>query len=160
MARRTHWIDTFQSAVVPDNTEAISELVGNNLAIDTMGFTLTRTIVRLDICQATVSIGAGMQEFSIGIGVASREAYGVGATALPDVHVDAEEPVAGWVFRWSGIIHLNNNDPKTVALDLDMRSQRKIDTGKAFLKMYSVTKDGTAGSVRITGLVRCLYLLP
>ena len=124
--------------------------------------TLLRTIIGLNIGNTVHDSGEGSQLISIGIGVVSQEAFALGTTATPSPHLDNNFPPRGWVWRARYRTFGFAADQPTIftqRIDLDMRSQRKLENGEAFLRGVNEDIEGVASQVTIHGLIRQLWLV-
>ncbi len=122
--------------------------------------TLLRTIIGLDIAYAVHDSGEGSQGVSLGIGVVTQEAFA--ATVLPDPETSTDFPIRGWIWRYKTRIFGFAADQPAVysrRVDLDLRSQRKLENGEVFINGHNGDFEGTASTVRVWGLVRQLWLV-
>ena len=159
--RKTQWVDTFlNELLVPGANAAVSllsDLVGN----DTMGMTLTRTIISITIAPTAWSGTLGTARCDMGIGLATQEAFLAGV--LPDPAVATEEPILGWAWREKlvqvtpGSVSAGIQPARTQA---DVKSRRKIDDGELYIAMDNITVNGAGHDMLFVGLIRTLYLLP
>ena len=125
------------------------------------GFTLVRCLVHLYLAElATPSVNGG-QRLSAGIGLASKEAVALGATALPDPDTNTEQPISDWVWRDRAVVlYDNTNVVPSVEWKADLRSGRKLAGGQLFLAIVNTASFGTARTINAMGLIRCLLLRP
>jgi len=124
--------------------------------------TLLRTIIGIDIGNTVHDSGEGSQLISVGIGICSTEALAIGVTALSDPAVDTDYPTRGWVWRGRYRTFGFAADQPTIftrRVDLDMRSQRKLDNGESFLIGKNEDLEGVASTVDVRGLIRQLWLV-
>ncbi len=122
--------------------------------------TLLRTIVGFDVAASVHDSGEGSSTMDIGIGIASQEAFAAGN--LPDPNTATDYPLRGWVFRARGrVFHFASTSPQvfTWRVDRDIRSRRVLDNGEPYIKFQHTLNEGAQGVLRITGLVRCLWLV-
>ena len=125
------------------------------------GCTVVRLLARLTLAPATPGAVSGVQTLAMGILTMSDDAYT--ASAFADPEQDADYPVGGWLYRdvvtvrdetlASGIVAF----PEVV---LDLRAQRKLDRSTLAFRVFNSALEGTAFTVRITGIIRVLYKLP
>ena len=154
------WIDTDLSRnIASGGSDALSLMTGVSSAqtrFDQM--TLLRTIIGIDIAYTVHDSGEGSQRVSCGIGIASQEAFAGGTLSDPDV--DTDFPTRGWVWRARYRIFGFAADQPTIftrRVDLDLRSQRKLENGEAFMNFTNTALEGATGAVRVTGLIRQLW---
>ncbi len=159
--RKTQWVDTFVNCLVPnagaDEISLLLDLVGN----DTMGMTLTRTIVHLESSLDQWTGAFGIQRVDIAIGVTDQEAFLAGV--MPDPAVVTEEPLLGWVWRAQMWVQIQGSVSAAYVPSVervDLSSRRKIDDGELYLSINNNAVAGTPDSVRVGGIVRSLFLLP
>jgi len=122
--------------------------------------TLLRTILGFDIAYSVHDAGEGSQVVSVGVGIASQEAFA--GTALSDPETDTDFPTRGWIWRARyRIFGFAADQPAifTRRVDLDLRSQRKLENGEAFLNATNTDEEGVAGTIKMSGLVRQLWLV-
>ena len=100
----------------------------------------------------------GVQQLSLGFGVASQDAFLAGA--LPDPSVEGDEPARGWLYRNQCVAVSALSGIYVQKCMGDFRGMRKVDNGELYLKIDSTALLGTAFTTRIDGIVRCLFLLP
>jgi len=123
--------------------------------------TLLRTIIGLDVARFTHDSGEGSEQVSLGIGIASPEAFNT-ALALSDPEVDADFPTRGWIWRGRYRIYGFAADQPAVfnaRVDLDLRSMRKLENGIMYFAAQSSTVEGTSSLSRVSGLIRQLWLV-
>ena len=97
---------------------------------------------------------------SVGIGIASQEAFA--AAALADPQTDTDFPTRGWVWRARYRVWGFAADQPAVftrRVDLDLRSQRKLENGEAFINGFNLNQEGVSNTVVVTGLIRQLWLV-
>ena len=156
--RRVRWFDTLLNVSVVSGSEFISSIDG--AGSDFEEATLTRLILCYTILPTTpIQNSVDAQLFSMGIGVTSREAFA--ATATPDPNNDAEQPVLPWLYKcrhW--ILECSGVNTAPLVVDRDLRSQRKIGQGRAFVIVQNDPGAGTPYTARIVMLIRALYMLP
>jgi len=159
--RRTQWIDTNVNVNVSEGAAGVpADLDGNLSVADSQGLTLTRMIIDLSTSSATVAGAWGIQRLAIGMGMASREAFT--ASVLPSPESPTEEPARGWVWRTNVLVGQNGTGgavlgPRIMA---DVRAQRRLDSGRFFIKLNNTDILGTGFDVRVVGMIRSLFLLP
>ena len=158
---RTLWSDTLVAHDVAIGGQTALSLVVDfsteEMRLATL--TLMRTIIGLDIGYTVHDSGEGSAMIDMGIGIASQEAFAGGT--LPDPNAAGDFPVRGWVFRARGrVFGFIANDAAVYSwrLDRDIRARRKLDNGEAFVVWNNTTVEGAGGVVRVTGLIRTLWL--
>jgi len=156
----TIWIDTSLSDNIATGAEFEKSLMTNisSAASGLAQMTLLRTIIGIDISYATHDAGEGSQRLSIGIGVASQEAFA--AAALPDPEVMSDFPTKGWVWRAAYRIWGFAADQPTIftrRVDLDIRAKRKLDKGEAYINAFNAAQEGVTAVVNLTGIIRQLW---
>ena len=162
MPGRTVWVDTNIDANVTAATQVLTSLMSGVSSVDTRigQWTLLRTLVGFDIAYAVHDAGEGSQAVSIGIGVTTQEAFS--AAAVPDPQILTDFPVRGWVWRARyRIFGFAADQPAifTRRIDLDIRAQRKLDNGEAFIVHNLTFAEGAAATVLVLGMVRQLWLV-
>ena len=157
--RATTWLDTFLDTSLADAGQFTTGLMFSFDQDEAVGMTLTRLLLCLQLSALVGNTIDSQQIIDIGIGTASAEAFA--AVVLPDPNQATEFPEKGWIYRCR---HLVNGDAANqllpVRIELDLKSQRKIDTGVVWLSMQSITNGGTVVATIITGSVRLLMKLP
>ena len=124
--------------------------------------TLLRTIIGLNVGLTVHDSGEGSQLVSLGIGIVSSDAYSAGLTALPDPRIDADFPTRGWIWRARyRVFGFAADQPAvyTQRIDLDMRSQRKLDNGIPLFIITNENVEGAASTITVHGLIRQLWLV-
>ena len=122
--------------------------------------TLLRTIIGLDVGRVVHDSGEGSEQFSIGIAIASQEAFA--AVSLSDPETSTDFPTRGWIWRSQYRIFGFAADQPTIftrRIDLDLRSQRKLENGEAFIIFTNTALEGTPSSAKVIGIVRQLWLV-
>jgi len=159
---RTVWIDTFTEGVVATAAQRIFSLMtGVDPATSRFDrMTLTRTIIGIDIARQVHDSGEGSDLVHLGIGIASQLA--VSTPTVPNVSVATEFPRLPWI--WRGLYRVFGfaaDDPAvfTQRVDLDIRSQRKLDNGECFMEIVNIAHEGTSSVINVTGLVRQLWIV-
>ena len=120
--------------------------------------TLLRTVIGIDIGRLVHDSGEGSELISIGIGVASQESFA--AVVLPDPDVDTDFPTRGWIwcarYRTYGFA-ADQPAVYNTRVDLDLRSQRKLENGEAYIIGTNELVNGVTSAVQVTGLIRQLW---
>ena len=161
--RKTIWVDTVVvTSVASGAVEEISLLTGISDAEGfTEGWTLIRTLVNLYAIPAAAGAAFGSNLITVGMGQITQDAFV--AAALPELGVQFEEPQAGWVFKNIMVTGVNPTEEEWGLIghmQMDIRSQRKMGSDpEMYLQMQSTLLDGTGQTLRISGLIRCLYKL-
>ncbi len=157
--RRTRWIDAlmdFNVGTGSQNSQTCFPGIGPD---DLRDSTILRVISSAFLTSGTVSGAHGVQSVEFGFGVISQEA--IGAVALPDPVTPGDFPVRGWLYRATEGVSQGAADSQIVfPIRVNVKSQRKLDTGQLILIANSTAIIGTAFTVRVRGFVRTLVLLP
>ena len=158
----TLWIDTildFQVATgAQGNISLMTGVSATQTRFDRM--TLLRTILGFDIANTVHDSGEGSQSVSLGVGITSQEAFAAGT--LPDPEVSGDFPRLGWIWRARYRIWGFAADQPAVftrRVDLDLRSQRKLENGEAYLIVSNVANEGSTALIEVTGMLRQLWLV-
>ena len=157
----TFWTDTTFNNIVVVGTQLQSNLMGALDMTETrLGqLTLLRTIIGFDVGHAVHDSGEGSQRAAMGIGVASQEAFAAGV--LPEPDSGSDHLPRGWVWRYVCRVFGFAADQSTIftrRIDLDLRSRRKLENGLSYLVVDNIDSEGTSGSIKVTGLIRQLWL--
>jgi len=162
MPGRVVWIDS-----VVDSSISSGGVINVDLTVDYSNeqtrayqMTLMRTIVRLDLAAVVHDAGEGSQKMGMGFGIISQEAFGAGV--LPDPQTQGDFPPRGWIYRgiWRTYsFQAGVADVHVRPVDLDLRSRRKLENGLCFMIVDNLPVEGTATSMRVTGIVRQLWLM-
>ncbi len=162
MPGRRLWIDTgaTQTVAAAGGRGTISLMTGFT-EFDTRlaQMTLLRTIIGINIGWTVHDAGEGSQLVSVGIGIASQEAVEV-AGAISDPEIDADFPTRGWVWRARyRVFGFAADQPAihTQRVDLDIRSQRKLENGESFMTVTNENIEGASSTITIHGLIRQLW---
>ena len=160
----TLWIDTVFSAfdVVTSGVNTTSLMGGFTSDEQTRAnqMTLLRTIIRLDVAPTVHDSGESSRTISMGIGLASQEAFA--ALTLPDANVATDFPRLGWIWRTRGrVFGFAADQPAAEVwrIDLDLRAQRKLENGVAYFIAHNDANEGATVTVRIDGIIRQLWLM-
>jgi len=162
MPGRRLWLDSNQNLTASSGGASQQTLMAG-IAVSQTRFdqmTLLRTIIGIDVGYSVHDAGEGSQLVSIGIGVTTAEAFA--ASVLPDPEVEADFPVRGWIWRARYRVFGFAADQPAVftrRVDLDLRSQRKLENGVAFINIQNTAVEGVSSTVLMTGLVRQLWLV-
>jgi hypothetical protein len=162
--RRSLWVDTVFLVLVATGTQSYVDLMGSLLETETRlsRLTLVRTIIGIDIANNVHDSGEGSQQAGMGVFVISREAALAGVASLPHPNVAADFPTLPWVYRaFYRIFGFAADDPTifTRRVDLDIRSQRKVDNGELGIVLSNDAFEGATALVSFTGIIRCLFLV-
>ena len=158
----TMWIDTLVNNDVASGGGQLPISLARVLpgAVPRPQMTLTRTLIGLDIAATVHDSGEGSQLVSCGIGIGSLEAFA--SSIFPDPSVATDHPTRGWVWRAAYRIFAFAADQPAIftrRLDLDIRAQRKLENGEAYLVVDNVNLEGVAITVRVSGYVRQLWIV-
>ena len=161
VARRTTWHDVgLKATTVSEGATGVNIALDGTLSVaDVQGLTLTRTLGNLYFMSMTVAGAWGIQALSFGIGISSREAFTAGV--LPDPEGDTEEPLNGWVIRNVVAVAQNGIGGAVIQrVHFDIRAQRRLDSGRLYLRMVNTDVRGTGFTVGVVGQIRTLFKLP
>jgi len=157
--RATDWIDTLFGETVATGAQQLVSLMTGVAPVNVRRQTLIRTLITLDVTSETVAGVWGTQTLDLGIGITSQEAFAAGVVADPITAND--QPSRGWIYRTRRVIAQNGSGGKVVyTVQADIRASRKLDDGECYIVFNNGTTLGTAFTIRVTGLVRQLWLLP
>ena len=160
MARTPYWEDTVINASVVDDADDLRSLVGGLSEDERRGMTIVRTIISLQLTPLTTSGVVGSMVVDLGVGIANEQAFTAGAGSLPDPAINSERPPRGWIWRDRVMVL---DDATTLAVPTvvhqDLRSKRKVDAGIPYLTTSPSSRTGTDFTIRISGIVRLLYLM-
>ena len=158
----TIWLDTFLNDDVAVGTQFLHGLMAGTDPLQNRfdRMTLMRTIVRIDAAYTVHDAGEGSQRLSIGIALTSQEAFNAGTVSDPGAEGDF--PSRGWVWRSRYRVYGFAADQPAVsnrAIDLDLRSRRKLDNGVSFLVADNGAIEGVSSTIRLEGIIRQLWLV-
>ena len=156
--RRTDWEDTNFNFATGAGTTAILQLTP---AGDNQGRTVTRVLLTLILQPSNPIVAESMMQVHFGIGMSSSEAIGTSAS-LADPAVANENPVNGWLLRdyVTVVDHATVVAVAPIRLTYDLRAQRRIDEGLLYMRLTNGSGLGPGFTVQMSGIVRCLVLLP
>ena len=164
VSRNRAWADSRVSGtLLTSGTPLLTDLLVGAPTVDTL--TAVRIVGGLTVYQDASSENEGRGYCDVGIGVSSREAFTVGATALPDPTQGDEYPPRGWLYAATKPLTLmlpTGGTPTAMwqipaVFEFDLRAMRKIDKGVLFMWVEEATVSGTLVTY-ITGRVRVLCL--
>jgi len=161
---RTMWVDflvdrQLASGAAADAVNLTSSVVESEARIARM--TLLRTIIGLDLAYLVHDSGEGSQQVSLGIAVASREAFET-ALALSDPETASDRPTRGWVYRARYRVYGFAADQPAifnVRIDKDLRGKRVLENGVLVMTFHNAPEEGVASAVLVSGYVRTLWSL-
>ncbi len=156
------WVDTTFNDDVVVGAQLLRSLMTGFSSPQTRAdqMTLLRTIIGIDCARTVHDSGEGSERVSIGIGLTSQEAFAAGVVADPETNTDF--PVRGWVWRANYRVFGFAADQPTIftrRIDKDVRAMRKLENGEMYLVCSNAALEGVSGTVRLTGLVRQLWLV-
>ena len=159
MPRLSIWDDTLLNFSVASGAQSAAIVLTLTPGGDSEGFTMVRCIVRLSLFHSSVPANDGYQHLDLAVGLGSKES--VAAGIVPDPNTNTEKPVHDWVWRDRCAV------PQDAATTLrpihckgDFRGQRKLGGGQLYLIVNNSPGHGTAFTVTVNGLIRCLLLRP
>ena len=159
MPRRGRWIDALVNKVTGAGAQSSETLFPGVGQEDLRNATIVRTVASLWLASTTVAGAWGTGTLDLGMGIISQDS--IAASVFPDPNDADDYPVRGWLFRERcGVFQNGTGTGIFTRCAFDVRSQRKLDTGQYYLVLNNATQDGTAFSVRTSGSVRTLVLLP
>jgi len=159
------WVDTRVNLDMLTGTTQQLSLLGAMTEPDARVATLTRTIVRLFFTMESPNVTAGVTGLWYGIGLIGRVAFDLGVTGTPDPQTPLDKPTLGWVIR---DVHMSHNSGATnsrysvnqvPSQHHDLLAQWKIQNGVLSLKIANEVFSGSGYSIRVSGLIRCFYLI-
>ncbi len=159
----TIWFDSLLSEAVAPGTQDLRQLGTGAQAVTErrlQRYTLTRTIIGLEIHPTVRDSGEGDQLVDIGIGLFSLEANTAAEVANPAV--ESEFPIQGWLWRARYRVYASAVDDQNiypVRIDLDIRAQRKLENGRMGLVTSNMNNQGTSTAISVTGIIRMLYIV-
>ncbi len=159
--RRKEWMFT-DSAIEADFT------TDTTLLFTTLLFTETRTILRMlgefVIGPTAAPVDGDGVEMSVGFGIVSADAVGVGSTAMPD---PSQEPEYPWLYWSSHPFFFRSTDVQqalgtgVVRVPFDVRSMRKVKPREALISVVQyVNSGGNPPMTAAVGQTRVLVALP
>ena len=160
--RRTTWQDSLIDQTLVNSGQSGISLLGDLNQINTEGMTLTRLLLKLTVQQVVSSVGTANETslYDMGIGIIEQDAFA--AAVFPDPNVENDQPPRGWVYRvrlgLTDVAAVPSWDPQL--LQEDLRGQRVVGNGELVLIHNNSASIGDGFTMHITGLVRCLFLLP
>ena len=162
--RRRAWADIRLTNVVTSGGElTLTDLLPNLAAAETK--TVTRLIVDLDCAYQDTNEVEGTNVVDLGVAVCSEEAFLLGTTAVPDPNQSDEYPQFGWLYIATRMVMQSlptGGTPTAMwrynaVFKADIRTQRKVDRGRLFLKLQN-TSVNNGQSIQVIGRVRALCL--
>ena len=158
------WFDTLFNNAVASAGTLLVDLVGtpSDSSLRLAQMTLMRTIVRMDWAATVHDSGEGSTRLSWGLGIASRDAFNVGSTAVPLPNQTDDFPPRGWVCRSVHRIWAFAADDPSVdvtRVDVNLQSRRRLDNGVSYLIATNDAQEGTTVALTAVGIIRQLYLL-
>ena len=161
MARQNEWKDNLISVGLATGAGTFESLVANFTEPDKRGMTLVRTLIRLTAFSTSIAGAYGVQNISMGIGVASQEAFAVGLAALSDPQTESDKPTRGWVWCSQMLVSQNGVGGEVLqTITADIRGMRKLENGELFVSIFNVAEVGTAFGIEMHGIIRTLFKLP
>ena len=160
MARKPFWEDSALDFTVADDADSLTSLVGGLSEDERRGMTIIRTIVAIQIAPFVTSGVVGTMSVDLAIGNVNQQAFTAGAGSMPDPVINSERPPRGWIWKTRTAVV----DDATTAMPLtfinaDIRSKRKVDAMIPYLHVAPFSRSGTEFTIKVSGLIRVLYLL-
>ena len=158
------WIDSIFNDTVTTGVDVIRTLMEGVSETQTRfdQMTLLRTIIGIDCARTVHDSGEGSEALTIGIAIASQDAFATGSGALPQPNVSASFPAKPWVWRMRyRIFGFAADQPAifTRRIDMDIRSQRKLENGELYVHSNLSAVEGANSGVNLTGAIRTLWLV-
>jgi len=122
--------------------------------------TLIRTIIRVDLAAAVRDSGEGDQIVDVGICMVAAAQSVVADIADPAIETDY--PALPWIYRARFRVYavaVDDQNVHSIAIDKDLRSQRKVENGKLVWVTTNTDNLGVATAVTLKGIVRQLFLI-
>ncbi len=160
---RSLWVDTLPNLTVATamqtNVNLLDSLAETPGRVDRM--TLTRTIIGIDVAYLVHDAGEGSQQVFLGIQVIPGNIT-IGSGSIPDPFDMTEFPTRGWVWRAAYRVYGFAADQPAVfnaRIDLDIRTQRKLENGQILLSAHNTPFEGVATTITVSGIIRQLWLV-
>ena len=134
----------------------------SEVEIQMMQLTVLRTIIGLDVAALIHDSGEGSQDVTLGIGVASQDAFSAGVASLPNPADAGDSPLRGWIWRARYRTYAFAADQAAVfnqRVDKDIRARRRLERGECYFTAVNTNDQGTTHVVNVIGLVRQLWLV-
>ena len=158
--RHLFWLDTLLNNNISSGGNVSFSLMQDIDSTESrIGMTLMRIILCMQVAHAIHDSGEGTQMTTAGIGIVASQAFTAGE--IPQPNVMTEFPLRGWIWRCRYLTQGFAADQAAVDVrdvNLDLRAKRKLDNGTIFMTAFNEPQAGVAGTVRITGLIRCLWM--
>jgi len=157
--RLTDWIDTLVNISAATGAQANVSLMTGVAPVNVRRQTLVRSIVQLQLFSVTVAGAWGVQIADVGVGITSQEAFAAGV--LADPATPGDQPSRGWIYRTRKVVAQNGIGAQVLyEITVDIRAGRKLDDGECYLILENTAVAGTTFTVRASGIVRQLWMLP
>lgn len=161
---KTLWVDQNINEQVSSSGNNLETLMpqADDVLTRFTGLTLLRTIIGLDVAHLIHDSGEGSQRVFMAIGIATQEAFTLGFTALPEPANVEQFPTRGWIWKHVCRTYGFAADQPAVfnrRVDLDLRSQRRIQNGELMFIANNNPEEGVATTVLVSGLIRTLFLV-
>ncbi len=158
--RHMFWVDTITNTQVASGAKSETSLMtGISSTESRMGMTLMRLILCYSLGRTIMDSGEGIDLVSIGIGIASQEAFAGGVLADPES--SAEFPMGGWLYRCRYAVHgfaTNAQAVFQIQIDKDLGAKRKLNNGELYITVTNQAGNGIAGFISLIGATRALFL--
>ena len=161
----TLWVDSLPNLTIASGARDHVDLLSQGFSFRpgrSERMTLTRTIIGIDVAMLVHDSGEGSQQVFLGLGICSDQAFSAGDAGVPDPFVMADFPARGWIWRAAYRVYGFAADQPAVfnaRVDMDMRSQRKLENGTIFLTCTNTPFEGVATVITVSGMIRQLWLV-
>jgi len=158
--RHMFWVDLPQSTQIATGAKSeVDLLVGLTANESRSGITVMRIILMWALAALVHDSGEGSQIVTMGIGIASQEAFAAGALADPETTDDF--PTGGWLFRGRArTIAFAADQPAFYerVVERDLRAKRRLNNGVLYQSITNTADQGSTHVVQVAGMTRVLLL--
>ena len=160
MARTLTWHRvSFDYTALASGVQGQANLLQNVPVTELVGVTIQRIIIQMVYSPGTSQNVNGAQLISLGVGIVSEESFN--AQVVPDPNSNIDEPASGWLYR--GVVPVTSDTANVHhpgRINVDLRAQRKM--GRAILAIIhnNDAGEGSAFTVRQSGLISVLVMNP
>ena len=158
--RRTAWDDELIGTTVANAGQQVNLIAQNVSDPEKRGCTIIRVIYHMWFLPNSPGAVNGVEQITLGIGIASDDAFSAGA--IPEADTAADFPMSGWMYRDRLLVvdSIDAKDSPAVELYRDLRVSRKMERGSVYVTHESDGFVGSAFTVAFSGIIRVLYKLP